>query len=169
LNAQITKGDIMISSSTFWRVVISGFIATFVMTMVSFLLGGIGLPTIDIGHIIKASLNNVHGTEIYSILWGNTAYYIGGILMALIWVIFLQMRVPGNWLIHGIIYGIAISLIAGLILAPLVSLAAGDSFGIFYTDTWVPGKILLAGLIMHISYGLTLTLGLKYAGVNGLQ
>ena len=159
----------MISSSTFWRVVVSGFIATFIMTMVSFLQGGFGLPTIDIGHIAKESFNNVHGTGTYSILWGNAAYYIGGILMALIWVVFLQTKVPGNWMLHGVLYGILISIVAGLVIAPLVSLAAGDSFGIFYSDTWVPGKFILAGLIMHISYGFTLMLCLKYAGVDGIE
>lgn len=159
----------MISSSTFWRVVVSGFIATFIMTMVSFLQGGIGLPTIDIGHIAKESFNNVHGTGTYSILWGNVAYYIGGILMALIWVVFIQTKMPGNWLLHGVLYGIIISLMAGLVIAPLVSLAAGDSFGVFYSDTWVPGKFILAGLIMHISYGFTLMLCLKYAGVFGIE
>jgi hypothetical protein len=56
----------------------------------------------------------------------------------------------------------------GLIVAPVVSLAAGDSFGIFYLDTWAPGLILLSGLVMHISYGLTLSLSLKVAGVDGL-
>ena len=151
------------SSSTFWRTVIAGSVATFVMTMIAFLQGGLGLPTVDIGHILKESFNNVHGTDAYTLVWGNTAYFIGGILMALIWVAFLKDFVPGNWIVQGVIYGVVISVIAGLIIAPLVSMAAGDSFGIFYTDTWVPGLILLAGVIMHIGYGLTLTLCLKVA------
>jgi hypothetical protein len=157
----------MMSSDTFWRTVISGFFATFIMAMVSFLQGGLGLPTIDIAYIIDQSLNYVHGHEVYSIFWANLAYIIGGILMALFWVAFLQERMPGNWLLHGLIYGILISLFSGLILAPLVSSAAGDSFGIFYTDTWIPGKLLLAGVIMHLSYSLSLMLCLKVSGVKG--
>lgn len=159
----------MISSGTFWRIVISGFIATFVMTMISFLQGGIGLPVIDIGHILKESFNHVHISEAYTLLWGNTAYYIGGILMALIWVVFLQTRIPGNWFIQGIIFGIIISVVAGIFLSPLIARAAGETFGIFYTDTWVPGLILLAGVLMHIGYGVTLTLCLKFAGVDRLD
>lgn len=151
----------------FWRTVICGFIATFVMTMIAFVQGGLGLPTIDIGHILKESFNNVHEAEVYNMVWGNTAYYIGGILMALIWVVYLQKVIPGNWIIQGVIYGIIISIVAGLIIAPLVSLAAGDSFGIFYTDTWMPGRVLVAGFVMHIGFGLTLTQCLKVAGVNG--
>ena len=159
----------MISSSTFWRTVISGFIATFIMAMVSFLQGGIGLPTIDIAYLIEQSLNHVHGTEVYSISWANAAYIIGGILLALIWVVFLQNWIPGNWFIQGVIFGILLSIFSGAVVGPLVSSAAGDSFGLFYMDTWIPGKIMLAGVIMHLSYGLSLTLCLEVAGVQGLN
>ena len=157
------------SASIFWRTVICGMIATFVMTMVSFIQGGVGLPAIDLGHILKASFNHVHTGEPYTLLWGNAAFNVGGVLMALIWVSFLQSRIPGNWIIQGILYGIIISVFVGLVVSPLVSLAAGDSFGIFYLDTWAPGLILLSGLVMHISYGITLALSLKVAGVKGLE
>lgn len=156
----------MISSKTFWRTVVCGLIATFTMTMVSFLQGGIGLPAIDIGHILKQTFNHVHGEEVYSLIWGNAAFNIGGVLMALFWVAFLQHRIPGNWFIQGIIYGIIISVIAGLVISPLFARAAGETFGLFYTDTWIPGLILLAGILMHLSYGVTLTLCLKVAGVD---
>ncbi len=158
----------MMNASTFWRTVICGIIATFVMTMVSFIQAGVGLPAIDLGHILKASFNHVHTGEPYTLIWGNAAFNVGGVLMALIWVSFLQNRIPGNWIIQGAIYGVIISVVVGLIVAPVVSLAAGDSFGIFYLDTWAPGLILLSGLVMHISYGLTLSLSLKVAGVDGL-
>lgn len=154
------------NSNTFIRTVICGFIATFTMAMVSFLQGGIGLPAIDIGHILKETFNHVHGAEVYTLIWGNAAFNIGGILMALIWVVFLQKRIPGNWFIQGIIYGILISLLAGLVISPLFARAAGESFGIFYMNTWIPGLILLAGVVMHLSYGIALTLSLKIAGVE---
>ena len=156
-------------ASTFWRTVISGFIATFCMSMISFIQGGLGLPVVDIGHIIVGSFNQVHVEEPYSIVWGNGAYFLGGILLALVWVAFLAKRVPGNWIIQGILYGLAISLVSGLVLSPLVSLAAGDWFGFFYLDTWVPGLLIMAGLIMHLVYALSLTLCLKVAGVEGFS
>ncbi len=157
----------MITTKTFWRIIISGFIATYVMMMTAFLQGGVGLPVIDVGHILKTSFNFVHGTETYSIVWGNAAYFIMGLILALIWVVFLQKRTPGNWLIQGILYGVAISIMAGLIIAPLAARATGDTFGIFYMDTWAPFIILLGGLVMHLSYGIVLTLCLKVAGVYG--
>ena len=157
----------MITSGIFWRTIISGFIATYVMAMIAFLQGGIGLPVIDVGHILKESFNYVHTGEPYSILWGNFAYFVMGLILALFWVVFLQTRIPGNWFAQGIIYGVIISILAGLIIAPLAARATGDTFGIFYTDTWAPFLILLGGLVMHLGYGIVLTLCLKIAGVNG--
>jgi len=157
------------STPIFWRTVICGLIATFVMTMIAFLQSGVGLPAIDLGHILKESFNHVHGGEPYSLAWGNAAYNAGGVLMALIWVSFLQSRFPGNWVIQGILFGVLISVVMGLVVSPLVSGAAGESFGLFYTDTWAPGLILVAGLVMHLGYGLTLALSLKIAGVNGIE
>lgn len=158
----------MMQTDTFWRTVISGFIATFVMMMIAFLQGGLGLPVIDVGHFLKESFNLVHDGNPYSILWGNVAYYIFGIFLALIWVVFLQTRVPGNWFIQGLIYGVIISVIAGLVVSPLVSSSAGESFGIFYMESWFPGLIMLAGLTMHLGYGIVLNLCLRIAGVEGM-
>ena len=159
----------MISSTTFWRTVICGVIATFTMTMVSFLQGGIGLPAIDIGHILRETFNHVHGEQVYSLVWGNAAFNAGGVLMALIWVVFLQNRIPGNWFVQGLIYGILISLVSGLVISPLFARAAGETFGIFYAATWIPGLILLAAILMHLTYGVTLTLCLKVAGVDKMN
>ncbi|SMO97149.1 hypothetical protein [Gracilimonas mengyeensis] len=154
------------SASTFWRTVISGCIATFVMTMIAFLQGGLGLPVIDVGHILTQSFNHIHTGEPYSLIWGNLAYNITGVLLALIWVAFLQERIPGNRFIQGVLYGVLVSVVAGGVISPFVSMAAGDSFGFFYTNTWIPGKVLLAGLTMHLGYGLTLMLCMKVAGVG---
>jgi hypothetical protein len=167
-NSNINRDSDM-SASTFFRTVICGFIATFAMAMVAFLQSGIGLPVIDVGHILTASFNEIHGTDAYHIVFGNLAFNIGGVLMALVWVVYLQKRIPGNWLIQGLIFGIMISIFAGLVVSPFVSAAAGESFGIFYSNTWVPGKFIFAGLLMHVIYGVILTHTLKVAGVDGLN
>lgn len=159
----------MISANVFWRTIICGFLATFVMTMIAFLLGGLGLPVNDIGHFLTESFNQAHEYDPYTLLMGNTAYYLFGIILALIWVVFLQQRIPGNRAVQGLIYGVIISIVAAFIVSPLVSLSAGEPFGIFYLQTWVPGSVLLAGLIIHLGYGLTLTLCLKYAGVDSID
>lgn len=161
------NGDFVMSSDTFIRTVIAGFFATFVMTIISFLQGGIGLPVIDVGYILTETFNTVHIGSPYSILWGNMAYNIIGIMLALIWVSFLQKIIPGGWIIKGVLYGIIISFLAGALVSPLAMLAGGDSVGLFYYDTWIPFHILAAGLIMHIGYGLSLMICLKIAGVSG--
>lgn len=155
------------STRVFWRTVIVGFFATFTMQMIAFLQAGFGLPLIDIGHFLTETFNHIHQSDVYSIIWGNAAYQVIGIILALVWVAFLQQIMPGNWLIQGIIYGVLISIVAAVVVSPIVSKAAGDSFGLFYSQTWFPGRMLLAGLIMHLGYGLVLMLGLKYAGVEG--
>lgn len=155
----------MRKSYSFWETVVCGFIATFVMSMISFLLGGFGLPIIDIGYILQEIFNHIHETQLYTIIWGNAAYYLGGILLALLWVVFLQSRIPGNWFVKGVIYGIIISVVAGLIISPIVSMAGGEPFGIFYSGTWYPVLITAAGLIMHLAYGITLLLCLNYTEV----
>jgi hypothetical protein len=157
------------SSSVFFRTVICGFIATFAMAMVAFLQGAIGLPVIDIGHILTESFNHIHESGPYHIVFGNMAFNIIGVGLAVIWVVYLQKRIPGNWLVQGLIYGVIISFIAGLVVSPIVSVAAGESFGIFYSETWVPGKLIIAGLMMHVAYGIVLTQSLKVAGVDGMN
>lgn len=153
------------STSTFIRTGISGFIATFVMAMISFLQGGIGLPVIDVGYILTQSFNHVHDTTPYSIFWGNMAYNVGGILLALVWVQYFQERIPGNWLVKALIFGASITILAGLLISPFVALSAGESFGVFYSNTWFPGKIILAGLTMHLGYAIALMMSLKASGV----
>lgn len=148
---------------SFSETVIAGLIATFMMSMLAFLSSGIGLPVIDVGYMLKEIFNHIHEQDPYSILWGNTAYYIGGILLALIWVVFLDNKLPGSWLIQGIIYGIIISIVAAVIVSPAISMAGGESFGLFYMDTWFPVLNILAGLIMHVGYGITLLLCLEYS------
>lgn len=155
----------MNSTNSFLGTVISGFIATFIMSMISFLLSGFGLPVIDVGHILQEIFNHIHEHDPYTIVWGNAAYYLGGILLALIWVVFLDHRIPGNWFVQGFIYGVIISVVAAVVISPIVSLAGGEPFGIFYTDTWYPVLTTLAGLFMHLGYGISLLLCLEYAEV----
>ncbi len=156
----------MIQSSTFWRTVISGFIATYTMMMIAFLQSVLGLPVIDVGYFLTEVFNMVHEGEPYGILWGNVAYYIIGILLALIWVEFLAKRINMHWSLQGLIYGVLITLLAALVVSPLVSEAGGDPFGLFYASTWFPFRTFVAGLIMHLGYGLVLMLCLDRAGVG---
>lgn len=150
---------------TFRQTVICGFIATFVMSTVAFLTSGVGLPVIDVGYLLQQIFNHVHDHNPYTIVWGNTAYYMGGILLALVWVVFLDGRISGNWFVKGLIYGVLITIVAAVIISPVVSMAGGEPFGIFYSGTWFPVLVSLSGLVMHLAYGISLLLCLKYSEV----
>ena len=155
------------NSSDFWRIVVSGFIATYTMSLLAFFQGGLGLPVIDVGHFLTESFNFVHEHDPYTIVWGNAAFYVMGIILAFIWVAFLHHRFSKNWMVQALIYGVILSVMAGLLVSPMVSISAGERFGIFYMDTWAPGLILLAGFTMHLAYGFALMLCLKVSGVEG--
>lgn len=153
-------------SRIFFRTIISGLIATYVMFLFAFFQGGLGLPVIDIGHFLTESFNYVHDHDPYSIVWGNTAFFVMGILLALIWVTFLHNRFTQNWFFQSLIYAVILSVVAGLLVSPVVALSAGERFGIFYMNTWVPGLIIIAGFTIHFAYSFVLMLCLKIAGVS---
>ena len=95
---------------------------------------------------------------------------MGGIMLALIWVALLQHRVPGGWFVQGTILRHCDFLrLRTHPFSPHVVGGRGMVRFFFYLNTWVPALLLLAGVIMHIAYGITLMICLKFAGVKGLD
>ncbi len=150
-----------ISGEQFWKTVVAGLIANYVMTMTGFWQSGLGLAAIDIGAMNTGSMTAAHPDAPYTLVAGNLAHFANGVILALIWVAFLQKRVPGNWIVQGLIYALITQLAAWVIVAPL---AFGAGF--FFTNTPAPGWMMLSTLVVHIAYGLSLTLSLKVAGVR---
>ena len=150
------------SGDRFWKTVVAGLIATFTMTVTGFWQSGLGLNPVDVGAMLAKNMTAAHPNLPYSLAAGNLVHFANGVIMALIWVVFLMSRVPGNWFVQGVIYGIITTLAAVAIVVPL---AAG--IGIFFSNTPAPGLMLLGSLLDHLVYGLTLTLSLKAAGVGG--
>ena len=95
---------------------------------------------------------------------GNLAHFANGVVLALIWVAFLQERVPGNWILQGLVYALLTQLAAWTVVAPLAF-----GVGFFFTNTPAPGWMMLATLVVHLAYGLSLTLSLKVAGVRSAR
>ena len=149
------------SSTTFKTTVIAGFIATFVMTITGFWQSGLGLPAMDVGAMMSANMTSAHPDVPYTLFAGNLIHFANGILLALVFVAFLQSRIPGNWFAQGIIYAIILALAAAIVVVPLVAGA-----GIFFSNTPAPGGMLLGAVVAHLAYGLTLTLSLKVAGTG---
>ncbi|MCH8959526.1 MAG: tetratricopeptide repeat protein, partial [Proteobacteria bacterium] len=126
-------GDIRadkISGERFWKTVVAGLIANYVMTMTGFWQSGLGLAAIDVGAMITGSMTAAHPDAPYTLVAGNLAHFANGVILALIWVAFLQKRVPGNWIVQGLVYALITQLAAWVIVAPL---AFGAGF--FFTNT----------------------------------
>jgi len=152
------------SGEQFWKTVVAGLIATFVMTMTGFWQSGLGLIAIDIGAMNTASMTAAHPDAPYTLVAGNLVHFANGIIMALAWVAFLQERVPGNWIVQGLVYAFIIQLGAWVVVAPLAFGA-----GLFFTNTPAPGQMMLSTAVVHVAYGLWLTLSLKVAGVRAAR
>lgn len=150
-----------IDGKTFWKTVVAGLVATYVMSLTGFLQSGLGLAAVDPAAMLAKSMTAAHPSLPYGLFAGNLMHYANGIILALVWVVFLQRLVPGNWIVQGIVYAILTSLAADVVVAPL---AAG--VGIFFLNTPAPGMMMLASTVAHLAYALTLTLSLKVAEVD---
>jgi hypothetical protein len=160
-------GDIraeIISGEQFWKTVVVGLIATFTMTMTGFWQSGLGLAAIDVGAMITGSMTAAHPDAPYTLVAGNLVHFANGVMLALVWVAFLQKRVPGNWIVQGLIYAFLTTLAAWVVVAPLAF-----GVGLFFANTPAPGRMMLATAAVHVAYGVTLTLGLKVAGVRAAR
>ncbi len=150
-----------ISGSQFWKTVVAGVVATYVMTVTGFWQSGLGLAAMDVGATLAGNMTAAHPDMPYSLVAGNLSHFATGVLAALIWVAFLQKRVPGNWIVQGIGYALVLTLAAVMVVIPL---AAG--VGVFFTNTPAPGWMLLSATTPHLAYGLSLTLSLQVAGIG---
>ena len=152
------------SPSVFWKTVIAGFIATFVMTMAGFWAHGVGIRTLDFGAYLASSMTVAHPETPYYLFAGNLAHFANGVILALLWVAFIRRYVPGSWLLHGLAYAVGLTVLADLIVFPLIA-----DVGVFFTRMRGPGSFVLESFIMHLAYGFTLTLGLELAGIGAAR
>ena len=149
------------SLSVFWRTLIAGVVATFVMTMTGFWQHGIGLRAVDFGATLAANMTSPHAGTPYSVFAGNLAHFGIGVVFALLWVALFRLYVQGSWLVHGFAYGVALAILASLIGFPLFA-----DTGVFFSHTAAPGMMFVSILVMHLAYGYTLALGLELAGIG---
>lgn len=137
------------NSSTFWRAVIAGFLATFVMTMTGFWQGSLGfLARMDVAGMVAGSMGQ-------SWDWGWLTHHLNGVILALVYVRWIHGRLPGGNLLQGWLYGgIGLTAAAALVVVPL----ANPDAGILFSKTPMPGKMLLSSFVAHSAYGVALGL-----------
>ena len=114
--------------------------------------------------MITDSMTAPHPDAPYTLVAGNLANFANGVILALIWVVFLQKRVPGNWIVQGLVYALITQLAAWVVVAPLAF-----GVGLFFANTPTPGRMMLATAAVHVAYGLSLTLSLQVAGVRAAR
>ncbi len=141
------------TQANFLRAVVAGFIATYVMTMTGFWQAGIGLPKMDPAGLMAMQMGQAYG-------WGQAAHFLNGIILALIYAQWFYGRLPGGGLVKGIIYGVLATIAAVAVVIPLISASTANPAGIFFTNTPMPGAMLLGALAGHLGYGVAL--GLAY-------
>ncbi len=152
------------SGDWFLKTVVSGLIANYVMTMTGFWQSGLGIAPIDVGAMITGSMTAAHPDVPYGLVAGNLAHFANGVILALMWVAFLQERVPRNWVVQGLVYALITQLAAWVVVSPLAF-----GVGLFFTNTPAPGRMMLATAVTHVAYGLSLTLSLHVAGVRAAR
>ena len=134
----------------FLRAILSGFFATFVMTIAGYWQLGLGLPRVDAGGVLA---QNARRSE----LWGSYAHYMNGIILALGYARWLEPLLPGPAALKGLSYGVATSLLADGLVMPLIDPRVGP----FFAKTPRPARLRTASLLVHLAYGLAL--GVFYA------
>lgn len=150
-----------IDASNFFKIVVAGLIATFVMSATGFWQSGLGLPAMDPAAMLAGNMTAAHPRLPYGLLAGTLMHYSNGVVLALVWVAFLQRLIPSNWIVQGLVYAVLTTLAAVVVVVPL---AAG--VGIFFSNSQAPAIMLLASTVGHTAYALTLTLALKVAQVE---
>ena len=92
---RVRSSTMTMSGEQFWKTVVAGLIATFVMTMTGFWQTGLGLAAIDVGAMITGSMTAVHPDAPYTFVAGNLVHFANGIVLALLWWRFSKSAFPG--------------------------------------------------------------------------
>jgi hypothetical protein len=88
--------------------------------------------------------------------WGMAAHFANGLILALIYAGWFYGRLPGTPLVRAVSYSLILTVIAWVVIGPLVSPA-----GFFFINTPAPHWMLAGSLVVHLAYGVSL--GLSYS------
>lgn len=87
---------------------------------------------------------------------GQAAHFLNGIILALIYARWFYGRLPGAALVKGVLYGFIATIAAVAVVVPMISASMPNPVGIFFSNTPMPGAMLLGALIGHLAYGVVL-------------
>jgi len=129
------------------KAVISGILATLVMTILTFIAPMMGMPEMNIPKMLSSTMG-------LPIIAGWMAHFMIGIILSLLYAAVFYNLLRGINAVKGMVFSLIPWLMAQLVVIPMMSLMNGMSFasGIF------SGSFLMAAgsLMGHLVYGLIL-------------
>jgi hypothetical protein len=129
------------------RIVVAGLFGATAMIIATWVFHAAGLPMVDFGRLLATKIlrYHSHGTRL-----GLFLHLINGVVLALIYALFVVDWLPGPHVLRGITYGIALWLAMMVGALPLL----GDGF----FGSRAPRGTGVSALAVHLLYGLILGL-----------
>ena len=141
------------STYDFWRAVIAGFFATYVMTVAAAWQHAIGIHPHDPAAFMAQSLDPLGSGRGWA--WGSFYHYMNGLALALVYARWIHGRLSFHPLVLANLYGLGLVVVAMGILAPLL---APEQVGFFALKTDHALNFTLGSILAHAAYGTTLGL-----------
>ena len=117
------------------RAMLAGFVATLAMTLLGFIATRLGMPFLDWA---KTLGHSVGGTMV-----GYFLFFLGGVVLAMIYVALFHERLPGSSWRRGFFFAFLMWLATGAALAPL-----------FHMGFFMGGVVIAMGTLMtYLLYG----------------
>jgi hypothetical protein len=127
------------------RVIIAGLIGALSMALASYLFSSMNIPMVDFGRLIATKILRYHS---HRTRLGLFLHLANGVILALVYAIFLWPFIPGEYWLRGLTYGVFLWLAMMVVVLP----AIGDGF-----FGWkVSRSMIPSALVVHLLYGLVL-------------
>lgn len=135
---------------SFPQIVIAGVVGALSMSVASYLFNVMRVPMVDFGRLIATKIlrYHTHGTSL-----GLVLHVLNGVLLALVYALFVVHALPGSFLVRGLTYGAGLWLVMMVVVVPVL----GDGFfGWRVSRTMAP-----SALVVHLLYGLIVGLAIR--------
>ncbi len=129
------------------RAAAAGLIATGVMTALLLLEPAIGLPDIAVGQILSTSLGVASAQLAFGPAVGWLIHFVFGMGLGVLYAGAVRGKLPGTPLVRGLLYGLAVFVVAQTLFMPLVGA------GIFSHGNV---SLIIGSLLGHLVYGAVL-------------
>ncbi len=134
------------------KVILGGFVATLVMTMMMFTARMMGLPKMDIAAMLGSMMSGPIPATMSRTWWmGELLHFINGtIVFSLVYAYVFSARFPGSPWLKGVQWGLSLWILAQVLIMPIMGM------GFFSAQTPQPMLSLMGSLVGHIIYGAVL-------------